>query len=142
MAEATLEATNEVVKAQAQKRAAPIVPERSVFGHAVASHVPEATLVMSRLTARAGPAGATNSMSRSRIAIVLYTVILVLAFVFMGLLRLSSGRGVEFSPATEHLRTLNWFDIQFWLYWGFVVNKTGKNNSRYNYPRWRMLKVH
>jgi hypothetical protein len=59
-----------------------------VFGQAVASHVPDATLVISRLTALAGWAGsAANSIIRIvKIAAVRYISVFVLVFVFIVLL--------------------------------------------------------
>ena len=65
-----------------------IVPERRVLGQAVASQVPEATLVIFRLTAPAGVTGkAANSIIATvRMAAVLYMGVFVLLFVFIVLL--------------------------------------------------------
>src|SRR5215216_6129416 len=65
-----------------------IVPERSVLGQAVASHVPVAALVMFRLTAPASVTGkAANSiMAIIKIAAALYREIFVLVFMLIFLL--------------------------------------------------------
>jgi hypothetical protein len=65
-----------------------IVPDRCVSGHAVASQVPVATLVMFRLAALAGIIGnaANNIIAMVRIAAVLYIKVFVLAFMFIFLL--------------------------------------------------------
>src|SRR5688572_20464763 len=62
-----------------------IVPERCVLGQAVASQVPDAALVMFRLTALAGWTGsAVNSIIRmDRIAAVLYIIVLVFVFIVL-----------------------------------------------------------
>jgi hypothetical protein len=77
-----------------------IVPERWVLGQAVASQVPDATLVMFRLTALAGIAVivANSSIIRVRRAATLYIRDLVLIFVFIVLLGLI-GLGRNSSPA-------------------------------------------
>src|SRR5688500_10269009 len=78
-----------------------MVPERCVFGQAVASQVPDATLVISRLTALACSAGNTaNSIIRMvRSAAVLYIRVLVLVFVFIVLLSFDRGWRMDSSPA-------------------------------------------
>src|SRR5689334_3092064 len=65
-----------------------IVPERKVVGQAVASQVPEATLVMFWLTAPAGVTGkAANSIIMTvRMAAILYNKVFVLVFSFIVLL--------------------------------------------------------
>jgi hypothetical protein len=65
-----------------------IVPERCVFGQAVASHVPLATLVIFKLTAPAGTTGnAANSIiAIIKIATVLFIKFFILTFVFISLL--------------------------------------------------------
>jgi len=74
-----------------------IVPERCVLGQAVASQVPEATLVMSKLTAPAGVTGqAVNSIiAMIKIAAVLYIKVFVLGFTFIFLLNYDKCRGIN-----------------------------------------------
>ncbi len=65
-----------------------IVPERCVLGQAVASQVPDATLVISRLTALAGIAGivANSIIIMVRRAAALFIKVFVLIFVSIVLL--------------------------------------------------------
>src|SRR6185436_179158 len=65
-----------------------IVPERSVFGHAVASQVPAATLVMFKLTALTGATGKTENsiIAIIKIAATLCMKVFLLVFVFIFLL--------------------------------------------------------
>src|SRR5215212_6812271 len=65
-----------------------IVPERCVFGQAVASQVPVFTLVMFKLTALARVTGnAANSIiAMVKIAAILYIKVFVLALAFIFLL--------------------------------------------------------
>src|SRR6185436_21027627 len=65
-----------------------IVPERSVFGHAVASQVPVATLVMFRLTALARVIGKAenNIIAMIKTVAVRYIKVVVLVFVYILLL--------------------------------------------------------
>ena len=74
-----------------------IVPERSVFGQAVASQVPVVALVMFKLTALAG---VTDKVANSIIAIiktaaVLYIKVFVLVFVFIFFLGCDRGWGID-----------------------------------------------
>jgi hypothetical protein len=88
-----------------------IVPERRVFGQAVASQVPVATLVMFRLTALAGAAGkAANSIIMIvRMAAVLYIKDLVLVFAFIVLLGYDGGWRMDSSPAMRFQENWTYF---------------------------------
>jgi len=83
-----------------------IVPERSVFGQAVASQVPVATLVMFKLTALAGITGnaANNIIAMIKIARVRCINVLVLVFVSIFLLFIYYGTG--FTVVRLHQREL------------------------------------
>jgi hypothetical protein len=74
-----------------------IVPERCVFGQAVASQVPVATLVMFKLTAPAGLAGTAenNIIPTMNAAATLYRKF----FVFMSLLTRDRNQGMDTLPA-------------------------------------------